>query len=405
MKIRSAKKSTKLRFALLSHTLPPNPSGQAVAIYRILASVHPESYYLIGSREVPFQAGTSNETFQLDAECYFLPPESIPSKPNPSRWGQLLSVFNILVRVYIRTRNILGILRRESSTTAIVVCTGDLLDVPAGFLASRIAHIPFYAYIFDDYVFQWTGKYRLFARFFAPLAFQRAAGIIGPNEFLCKEYQRRYRKNVTLVRNPYDPAELAEQPRVRWPFEDGKIRILYTGAIYHANYDCFRNLIQALEGPGKHNLELHIFTSQTRTELEGQGVRGNHVLVHPHLPYREVLEEQRHADILFLPLAFASPIPEVIRTSAPGKMGEYLASGRPVLAHIPPDSFVAYYFRLHACGAVADQNDVDSLSIGVGRILDDHDFRTSIIRNAQNRARLDFSPQLARDQFMTLLSG
>jgi hypothetical protein len=49
------------------------------------------------------------------------------------------------------------------------------------------------------------------------------------------------------------------------------------------------------------------------------------VVRHPHIPQSRVAAILRQADVLFLPLAFRSPIQEVIRTSAPGKMGEYLA--------------------------------------------------------------------------------
>ena len=204
----------------------------------------------------------------------------------------------------------------------------------------------------------------------APFIFKRSAGIVGPNEFICDEYRQRYSVRATLVRNPCARDELTIKPYDQWPAENGKIKIVYTGAIYHANYDCFRNLIRAMESLLEYNLELHIFTAQTPEQLADQQVKGEHVFIHSHVPYSEILEEQRKADILFLPLAFESPIPEVIRTSAPGKLGEYFASGRPVLAHVPADSFVAYYLSLYKCGWVADQNDPARLATVIIKLSD-----------------------------------
>jgi glycosyltransferase involved in cell wall biosynthesis len=121
------------------------------------------------------------------------------------------------------------------------------------------------------------------------------------------------------------------------------------------------------------------------------------------LPYGEILERQRKADILFLPLAFESPIPQVIRTSAPGKLGEYLASGRPLLAHVPANSFVAYYFKKHQCGFIVDQNNPDELAAEIKKIIVNPDGQNEIVRNARRQASLDFSPEIVQGQLKAAL--
>ena len=69
-------------------------------------------------------------------------------------------------------------------------------------------------------------------------------------------------------------------------------------------------------------LELHIFTAQSHEQLLEQGIASEKIITYSHIPNGEILERQRKADILFLPLAFEISIPEVICTSAPGKLGE-----------------------------------------------------------------------------------
>lgn len=120
-----------------------------------------------------------------------------------------------------------------------------------------------------------------------------------------------------------------------WPADVEEVRIVYTGAIYQAHFDAFRNLVLALD---QINLKktIYIYSSRTQAQLERDGIQG-HVVYHDHVEHRKSIEEQRRADILFLPLAFNSIYPNIIRTSSPGKMGEYLASGRPVLVHAPAD--------------------------------------------------------------------
>jgi len=393
------------KFALLSHVLPPSPSGQAVVLYRILSGIREDEYYLIHSRIQSQGEGNKSNILHLQAQYYSLPAEPTLSRPKYFGLGRIRNLINLFLQIYVRAKNIANIIRRESSTTAIVACSGDFADIPAGCLAGRMLGLPFYAYIFDDYVFQWTGSQRGIAKLIAPFIFKHSAGIIGPNEFICEEYRRRYNVNSTLVRNPCDKKELEKVPYQPWPTESGKIKIVYAGAVYHANFDCFRNLIRAMESLSEYNIELHIFTAQTQEQLETQGIQSKQVFIHSHVPYSDILEQQRKADILFLPLAFESPIPEVIRTSAPGKMGEYLASGRPVLAHVPANSFVAYYFKKWRCGWIADQNDPSHLAITIANLILDQESRITITRNALQRAEIDFSPDIARDQLLKLMRG
>jgi glycosyltransferase involved in cell wall biosynthesis len=114
---------------------------------------------------------------------------------------------------------------------------------------------------------------------------------------------------------------------------------------------------------------------------------------------------QRAANILFLPLAFNSPLSEHLRTSSPGKMGEFLASGRPILVHTPPDSFTTWYFRQYACGVVVDQNDPSALAKGLMTIVDNASEQAALGARAWARAQADFDVTKVRAQFFSAISG
>jgi glycosyltransferase involved in cell wall biosynthesis len=118
---------------------------------------------------------------------------------------------------------------------------------------------------------------------------------------------------------------------------------------------------------------------------------------------REMPGIQMEADLLFLPLAFNSPYPELVRTSATTKLGEYLAARRPVLVHAPPDSFVSWYFRRYDCGLVVDESDPARLAEGIERVLGDAGLRRLLSANAWERARADFDIRQSRDAFARLI--
>jgi glycosyltransferase involved in cell wall biosynthesis len=341
--------------------------------------------------------------FQLHGKYYPLPFELLLAHAHHFKSSWIYKTINVFIKFFVRTRNILNILHLEENTSAIVVCTGDFLDLPVGFLVSRIRGIPFYAYIFDDYLYQFIGSERWVVKLIAPFIFKHSAGIIGPNEFICQEYQRRYGVSTALVRNPCDKTELEKEPYIQANDPKSRIKIIYTGDIYLANFGCFRNLIRAMKLLHEYPLELHIFTTRIPEQLANEGIQGEKIFIHLHLPYNEIFEQQRMSDILFLPLAFESPVPEIIRTSAPGKLGEYLASGRPVLAHVPANSFVADYFGKYQCGLVASENDPVSLKVHILKLINDQGFCRTMTYNARQRAKFDFDPQAAGEKLVNFV--
>jgi glycosyltransferase involved in cell wall biosynthesis len=389
------------KLAVLSHVLPPSPSGQAVVLSRIFSGFSSADFFFIASAGGPEENPGDGSIPESPFRSYRLPAEPNLANPGHSRLISAVNLAALTARILLRAVRIRRILR-DDPAAAIAACTGDLIDIPAGFLASRMAGIPFFAYIFDDYVYQWTGLARRFARIVSTPVFRHSRGVICPNEFLCEEYRRRYGVTTTLIHNPCSAGEDAGSVR-SWPREAGRLRIVYTGAVYQANYDCFQNLLRAVGMLPETSVEVHIYTAQTTEQLASQGIAGPAIFVHNHAPYRDVLERQRDADILFLPLAFESPIPEVIRTSAPGKMGEYLSSGRPVLVHAPADSYLCWYFRRHRCGVAVDEDDPACLADGLRGLIQEADLRNLSIANARECARSDFDPETARARMRNLV--
>ena len=389
-----------VKVAVLSHILPPSPSGQAMVLYRLLRQVRPDDYCLISREDYCGPGWHQADEARLPARYYQLRAKQILPVPDRRGIRAICRLPNWLGEFVQKCRAVFGIIRHERCQ-ALVACSGDIWDLPVGYFASRLAGVSFYAYIFDDYVRQWTGPRKQgWARRVAPWVMRGAAGVIVPNEFLRAEYQQRYGIEPVVIHNPCEAVE--DGPERAWPANAGEIGIVYTGAVYGAHYDAFRNLLAALKMIDQPEIKLHLYTAQPAAELEREHICGP-IVYHPHLPPSAVVEVQRQADILFLPLAFHSPFPEVIRTSAPGKMGEYLASGRPVLAHAPADSFVSWYFRTFGVGAVVDRDDPSVLAQAIRQIMQEPDLRRKWRELALHRAQLDFSPGSTRARFLNLL--
>lgn len=395
-----------LKIAVLSSVFPPNDSGQAIMLYRLLHGIKPEDYCLLSSMDYsnalfPYVC-LQNSASGLLAKFHNLPPEFQLDMQRNYGLRSFKDIINIFLKIFQRAGNIAQ-LAKEERCEAILACSGDLYDLPAAYIASRLYGIKFYAYMFDYYGYQPVlPLHRTFTRFAEPLIVKKAAGTIVPNEFLRDEYSRLYGVTPTVVRNS---VEILDDGGVRdvvpWPEDKRNMKIIYTGQVYQAHYDAFLNLVSAILQLGIPGLKLHIYTALPIETLKDVGIRGP-VVFHNHLPQSKAQEVQRRADILFLPLAFNTPYPEIIRTSAPSKTGEYLASERPILAHVPEGSFISWYFKKHQCGLVVDQNDPKLLAEAIRRITEDENLRFSLVKNARARAEIDFSLESARSELLKL---
>jgi len=384
------------RVAFVSHVVPPSWSGQAVIIGRLLRYVSKNAYCLI-STDANASAYHNRFTSPLQGTYHYLPKE-----PGfASRISALLAPLDALLALFLRCVRIVRILKHERPS-AIVAATGDLIDIPAAYLASRLLHIPFYAYLFDDYVYQWPDGRRAAARLFESITVRKTAGMIVPNEFMEQEIRKRYSGKVHLIHNPCETLSVGNSGRRTTTGRDA-IKIVYTGAVYHVNYASFRLLLAATDKMESPDVTLHLYTAESPQTLEREHISGPRVVYHDHVPSEKVIEVLKLYDIAFIPFSFDSHVPKVIKTSAPGKLGDYLAAGIPILAIVPPDSFVSWYLRKWQCGLVVDVDEVEAIARAITRLANDADLRADISRRAVERARIDFDPDKASRQLLSAL--
>jgi len=391
-----------MKFALVSEALPPSASGQSMVLYRLLGGLGPEDYCLISNLNYESAAPHGAYTQRLPANYHHLPPPRLLTRGSRLGLVHLRDGLNIPLTVAQWGRRIADIVRRERCE-AVVACTGEVSLLPAGYLAARRAGVPFYAYVFDHYSHrEWANPAaRFWARRLEARLLRGAAGVIVPNEVLQGDLREAYGVESEVIHNSFDISDYESAPPPRSP--NGEVKIVYTGDVYEAHYDAFHNLLAALRLIGRDDVRLHLYTSRTPEEMAARGISGP-VRIHPHRALSEMPRVQQEADLLFLALAFESPYPELVKTSATMKLGEFLATRRPVLVHAPADSFISWYFRTHECGVVVDRRDPELLARKIKEVLGDTELQRRLTQRAWGRARADFSIEGARSKFLDILS-
>jgi glycosyltransferase involved in cell wall biosynthesis len=386
------------RIALVSTVVPPGAQGQAHVLGHLIGFPPPENCLLLADQP-PFPPGTALEG--PFANYRILRQRRIELKDKgllTDRLPHLNSMVGVLHSVAMRAHEI-SQHAREFKASVLIACTASPFDLPACTLVAIRRRLPLVTYLFDDPIFQWApGPLRNFARLWEPVWARVAAQVIVPNEAMAEKFTQRRRREPVIVRNPVSPEAVSITSA--WPTVPGQFRIVYTGSVYHAQSDAFLNLLGALEELD--GWSLHIYTSQTEAQVEQYGIRGPRVFHHRHVNQTEAYAQQRLADVLFLPLAFHSTIQEVLRTSAPMKMGEYLASGRPILAHAPPDTFVADHIRRNRAGLVVDIPDSNAIASALREIAANAELRQVVCANAVDLAK-EYRVQQAFDIFWTTI--
>jgi glycosyltransferase involved in cell wall biosynthesis len=108
------------------------------------------------------------------------------------------------------------------------------------------------------------------------------------------------------------------------------------------------------------------FRSADREFADGLGL-GDRLELIPYAPRQRALELQRDSDALLLLIPEAGGRGRGVLS---GKVFEYLAAERPILAAVPPDGAAAQLIEETGAGVVAAPDDVDALKAALGGLVD-----------------------------------
>ena len=118
------------KIAIVSHILPPSPSGQATVLARLLQGIDPDRYILLSRERYDGTQGGEDAGEPLPARYYAF--RSPP--PVPPAWRLTGSFLRFVGETFVwirdRARQIEEIARKEGCDV-LVACSGDLYDLPA----------------------------------------------------------------------------------------------------------------------------------------------------------------------------------------------------------------------------------------------------------------------------------
>ena len=144
-----------------------------------------------------------------------------------------------------------------------------------------------------------------------------------------------------------------------------RFRITHTGSFFGKRSP--RPFLEALARSGLDDVVARFvgdFRAADREWAEGLGL-GDRLDLIPYVPRRRSLELQRDSEALLLLIPEAAGRGKGVLS---GKVFEYLAAERPVLAVVPPDGAAAGLIRETGAGVVAAPEDVDAIAAALSEL-------------------------------------
>ena len=253
------------------------------------------------------------------------------------------------------------------------------------YILHKLTKKPFVVYFFDIY---W-GNFLPFpgnivARILEPLLIKDSQNIVVTNQGTKEFYQRRYgdsiKNKLVVVYNSLDPAPyknlLPEKRGSTIPYV-----ILFTGRINWPQIGSIKNLIRAVESMD--NVKIKFYCPNPRDYLEKIGIKAGEKIEIDVAAPDEIPAIERRADILFLPLSWHTKSQDIIDTATPGKLTNYLISGRPILIHAPVSSHLVHYAKEKQFAHIVDEENIEDLRKGIRALIQDKEYASRIVANAR----------------------
>lgn len=347
---------------LSTKSFPPVIGGSAFLLYEILRHF-PGDYFSVvhGVNDPPGKESDLHLPFRRKQVKF------LTAKNTPRATRYLPQVYQFLVEYYLQKEVAKKNIRR------IYAHYPNGVFLVAAYKVARRNNLPLTVYFDILWDATSTGaELRLSEKYESDIV-AYADRVFAITEFACDYLSQKHQKEVELIPHTIDTTLMDE---LEGSSKRESTVIHFAGGIYDKmNTDSVLRLVEAVEEINS-QIELEFCSPDLPDILIQKGYKNVYV------NKEKLVELQRSSSILYLPQAFHSDKPTMIKNNFPTKVMEYVCSGVPILLHSPEDSYLTYIARKEGFAYIVDQEDPAALKAAVERLLEDDLLRNSLVQKA-----------------------
>lgn len=243
--------------------------------------------------------------------------------------------------------------RELRSTDRVLAVYPHRYSLLVGWLIARTLGKPLVVYMHDLFAETLIARNKMKRSFWTRMdrrIIEAAELVVVPTREFAEHYQRRGAQQTWVIPHCV-PA--SDKP-VDLPRLEGDLKLTYAGSIYQAHEDAIARFVQATKDAAN---VVVTFLSQPHDLLKEQSVQW--------LDRASAYAKLAESHVLVVVLGHDTPYPEEVQGCFPSKMVDYLALGRPILAIVPPGSFVDRYVTETGCGVSVTSRDPDDIRAAI----------------------------------------
>lgn len=329
------------------------------------------------------------------------PPLRPPGSPRVEYFRSGFSLFGRGARFFswlrwmlfpLLVRKIVRVARRDHSDCILAIFPDDYYS-SAGLAAAERLGLRFFTYFHNTYMDNEAVDQRR-ARDLQPRLFSASEQIFVMSEGMRQHFADKYAlKNVVPILHTFSdyPDVDTSGSTCNQLIDQRPIRLVLFGNFNQSNVEATVRLIDAVKTDDRFSIS--IYTGVPVALLKMRGIDTAAVEHKGYVDDSELIEELQQYDIVVLTHGFTGAYGAVeYRTIFPTRTIPMLLSGKPILVHSPPASFLSSFVTEFDVGVLVDEPTHEAVQQGLECLISDVESTQRRIQNAHRSAHMFHRP-------------
>jgi hypothetical protein len=207
-------------------------------------------------------------------------------------------------------------------------------------------------------------------------------------------YEEKYKfRNVITLVATFEDLPKPQVPTHQPLSKQDKIRLVLIGNFNNSNIEATQRFVNAVAQEKQY--EVYMYTHVPTALLRLRGIDMSVIRHKGYISDSKLIDELQQYDIVILTHGFTGAYGEIeYKTIFPIRTISLLLSGKPMLVHSPPESFLSDFVREHDVGCLVDEPSASKIREGLDKIVHDATYANRIVDNAQRAAQMFYGPNV-----------